>query len=161
MNFQQAMFIMLTENTCSLAQKVGYNMRVNSTYLQKKGLFMLVSKTKIALLLLSTLLFTAACSETKEESVEEAKQEMMTELEKAGEESSDMLSEGKDAMSEMAADAKDSASEMFEDAKDSASEMAEASSEKASELKDSAAEKVKMACIEAKKATGGNVADCE
>lgn len=161
MSFQQAMFIVLTEKYVFARIEIKIQCARDLHLLTKKGLFMLVSKTKIALLLLSTLLFTAACSETKEESAEDAKQEMMTELEKAGEESSDMLSEGKDAMSEMAADAKDSATEMYEDAKDSASEMVDASSEKASELKDSAAEKVKMACIEAKKATGGNVADCE
>jgi uncharacterized protein (DUF2345 family) len=61
----------------------------------------------------------------------------------------------------MAADTSDAAANMLEDAKESASEMADASKDKATEMKDAAAEKLKLACIEAKKKTGGDPKDCE
>lgn len=136
-------------------------MQVDNLMYYQKGLCMSVLKTKIVLLMLSTLCFATACSDSKEESSVDAKKEVASQLEPTADDSANMISEGSGTVSQMAADASESVEKMYDDTKDKASELTETSMDKAEELKDTAAEKLKQICIETKKKTGGDPADCE
>lgn len=121
---------------------------------------MQISKNKIALILLTALLGTAACTESQKESAAETKEEALVELDKAKVKTVEMAEDTSDKLAEGYQEAKDSAYETYDEAKEKAGDMVDSSKEKAAELKDSAAEKLKEACIATKKKTGGDPEDC-
>jgi F0F1-type ATP synthase membrane subunit b/b' len=110
-----------------------------------KDEIIMLSKNKLMIAIMVSMLGLAACSESQKETAEEVEEEVMEMANDAKDKSADMLDSAKEGAEDLADDAEDA----YDDAKESAEEM-----------KDAAAAKIKEACIATNKKLGKSTDGC-